>query len=80
MEAYASVGSDGAANVLVSQIQRNQTLENTASSVPKATGLRDPTLPDKDRRTLIETMLLRLTTSNQMQKALLLAGLFILSF
>jgi len=80
VEAYASVGRYGAANVLVSEIQRNRMLENTASSVAKATVLRDPTLPDKDRRTLIETMFLRPTTSKQMQKALLLAGLFILSF
>jgi len=80
VEAYASVGTYGAANVLVSETQRNRTLENTASGVAKATGLRDPTLPDKDRRALIETMLLRPTTSKQMQKALLLAGLFVLSF
>jgi len=80
VESHASVGTYGAANVLVSETQRNRTLENTSSGVAKATGLRDPTLPDKDRRALIETMLLRPTTSKQMQKALLLAGLFVLSF
>ena len=80
VEAYASVGTYSAANLLFSETQRKRTLENTASGVAKATGLRDPTLPDRDRRTLIETILLRPTTTKQMQKALLLAGLFVLSF
>jgi len=80
VEAYASVGTYGAANVQFSESQRNQTLENTGSGVAKATGLRYSTLPDKDRRALIETMLLRQTTSKQMQKELLLADLFVLSF
>jgi len=80
VEAFESVGTYSAAKMLVRETQRDRTLENTASGVAKATGLRDPTLPDKDRRALIETLLLGPTTSKQMHKALLLAGLFVLSF
>ena len=65
---------------MVSETQRNRTLENTASGSAKATGLRDPTLPDKERRAMIETLLLSPTTSKRMHKSLLLAVLFFLSF
>jgi len=80
VEAYALVGTYNAANLVVSETQRNRTLENTVSGAAKATGLRDPTLPDKERRVLIETLLLSPTTSKRMHKSLLLAALFVLSF
>jgi len=80
VKAFESVGPYSAANLLVSETQRNRTLENTESGVAKATGLRDPTLTDKDPRALIETLLLSPTNSKQMHKALLLADLFVLSF
>jgi len=80
VEAFHSFGTYSAANLLVRETQRNRTLKNTASGISKATRLRDPTLPDKDRRALIESLFLSPTTSTQMYKALLLAGLFVLSF
>jgi len=63
VEAFESVGTYSAAHLLVGETQRNRTLENKASGVAKATGLRDPDLPDKDRRALIEKPLLGPTTS-----------------
>jgi len=80
VKAFESVGTYSAANLLVSETQRNRTLQNTEFGVAKATGLRDPTLTDKDPRALIETLLLSPTNSKQMHQALLLASLFVLSF
>jgi len=80
VEAFECVGTDSSANLLVRETQRTRTLANTASGVTRATGLRDPTQPDKDRRALTETLLLSPTRTKKMHKALLLAGLLLLSF
>lgn len=80
VKAFESVGTYSASNLSVSETQRTRTLETTESGVAKATGLRDPTLTDKDPRALIKPLLLSPTNSKQMHKALWLAGLFVLSF
>jgi len=50
VEAFEFVGTYSAASFLARETKRNRTFENTASGVAMAKGLRDPTLPDKDRR------------------------------
>jgi len=63
-----SVGSYEAANLVVQQSKRQRFLEDNAAGVSKGKGGRDPTLPDVDRRTMTEGLLLRAVTGEELKK------------
>jgi len=80
VEPFESVGSYEAANLVVNQSKRQRFLENNAAGVAKAMGERDPTLPDAERRTMTEGLLLRAFTAEELKKHMLLSSLFLKTF
>jgi len=80
VQAYASARTYSAAHLLVSKKERNRTSENTESGLEKVPDLWHPTLADKDRRALSETIFLQPSTTTKIQKAIQMDGLSFLSF
>ncbi|KAK1864975.1 hypothetical protein I4F81_007511 [Pyropia yezoensis] len=79
VEAYDSVGSCEPAKLVVTQSKRQRVLEDNAAGVAKATGQRDPSLPNSQRRTLEERMVLKATTETDVYKSMMLGSLFSMS-
>ena len=80
VEAYESVGNYDAANLVVQQSKRQRFLEDNAAGVSKAKGGRDPTLPDVERRTMTEGLLLYAVTGEELKKHMLLSSLLLETF
>ena len=80
VEAYESVGNYEAANLVVQQSKRQRFLEYNAAGVSKAKGGRVPTLPDVERRTMTEGLLLRTVTGEELKKYMLFSSLFLETF
>jgi len=69
-----------AAKAVVDQCKRERYLEATALGVGKATGTRDPALPDDVRLPMVKEMLLGPTTAADFHSGLTTAALFVLSY
>ena len=79
-DAFLSVGGCLAAKAVVEQCKRERYLEATALGVGKATGTRDPALPDGMRLPMVKEMLLGPTSAADFHSGLITAALFVLSF
>jgi len=80
VEAYESVGSYEASNVVVNQFKRQRFLEYNAPGVSRAMGERDPTLPEVESRTMTEGLVLRAYTAEELKKHMLLSSVVLETF
>lgn len=79
-DTYLPAGGCRAAKAVVDQCARERYLEATAAGVGKATGARDPALPDDVRLSMVKEMLLGSTRAMEFHAGLELSALFLLAF
>ncbi|OSX79268.1 hypothetical protein BU14_0082s0033 [Porphyra umbilicalis] len=79
-DAFLTVGGCPAAKAVVEQCKRERYLKATALGVGKATGTRDPALPDDVRLPMVKETLLGPTSAADFHSGLITAALFVLSF
>lgn len=78
--AYLSVGAFPAPKAVIDQSQRQRWLEDTAAGVGKATGTRDPALPEQMQMRMVQQQLRGPQIATEFNQGLILAALFVIPF